>query len=123
MDCAAWARQCIPCQKSKITRHSKTPLVNFSDQSQRFDHVHIDLVGPLPPSQGNYYVLTLIDRFTRWPEAVALPDMTAATVAKSFYNIWIVRYGCPLRITTDQGRQFRERAVLRIFKIIWNPAD
>ncbi|XP_055932014.1 uncharacterized protein K02A2.6-like [Argiope bruennichi] len=41
----------------------------FVDQSQRFEHVHLDLVGPLPPSQGNYYCLTMIDRFTRWPEA------------------------------------------------------
>ncbi|KAG8175720.1 hypothetical protein JTE90_022472, partial [Oedothorax gibbosus] len=46
--------------------------------------------------------------------------MTAATVAKSFYNIWIVRYGCPLRITTDQGRQFESElfsAFSRLFGI------
>lgn len=111
-DCATWARQCIPCQKSKIIRHNKTPLGKFDDQSQRFDHVHIDLVGPLPPSKGNYYCLTMIDRFTRWPEAVSLPDMTANTVAKAFYDNWIVRFGCPLKITTDQGRQF-ESALFR----------
>ena len=45
-----------------------TPLSTFSAPDARFDHVHIDLVGPLPPSKGYTYMLTCIDQFTHWPE-------------------------------------------------------
>jgi hypothetical protein len=37
---------------------------------QRFSHVHVDIVGPLPvSSEGFTYLLTVIDRTTRWIEA------------------------------------------------------
>ncbi|GFW65381.1 transposon Tf2-8 polyprotein [Trichonephila clavipes] len=62
-DVAKWARHCLACQKSKIHRHTRSPLSSFQEPSQRFDHVHLDLIGPLPPSNGYTYCLTMIDRF------------------------------------------------------------
>ncbi|GFV34141.1 integrase catalytic domain-containing protein [Trichonephila clavipes] len=39
-DVAKWARHCLACQKSKIHRHTRSPLSSFQEPSQRFDHVH-----------------------------------------------------------------------------------
>lgn len=105
-DVRNWARGCVPCQRSKIQRHTVTPLSTFATPDARFKEVHIDLVGPLPPSQGYTYLVTCIDRFTRWPEAFPISTITAESVARAFVAGWVARFGTPATLTTDRGSQF-----------------
>ena len=100
-----WAQSCVPCQRSKVHKHTKAPLSQFELPTRRFDHVHIDLVGPLPESQGHTYLLTMIDRFTRWPEAIPIQNIETRTVARAFIQNWVTRFGVPLSMTSDRGAQ------------------
>ena len=108
-DIKKWCKSCLQCQKSKITRHTVSQPANFVAPEARFRHVHIDIVGPLPESEGFRYLLTMIDRFSRWPEAVPIKDIEATTVCRAFVDNWVTRFGSPETLTTDQGSQFESR--------------
>ncbi|GFX47372.1 hypothetical protein TNCV_4691771 [Trichonephila clavipes] len=117
-DIAKWTRCCIPCQRSKAQRHTVSPIQHFAPTIERFQHVHIDLVGPVPPSDGFTFLLTCIDRYTRWPEVIPVSDISSEAVAKSFIANWISRFGVPAIITTDQGGQFQSRLLYSLKQML-----
>ena len=105
-DVALYYRTCLPCQTSKISRENKTKPVQFDIPEARFQYVHVEIVRPLLISSGYRYLLTMVDRYSRWSEAIPMMEMTAETCARAFYNNWIARFGSSGLITTNHGRQF-----------------
>ena len=105
-DILRWASQCESCATSKVARHTSPLVLAIPVPKERFSHVHVDIVGPFSPDQGNRYILTMVDRTTRWPEAAPIPDITAETVLQAFMAIWVARYGVPQTVTSDRGVQF-----------------
>ncbi|GFV91092.1 hypothetical protein TNCV_1249741 [Trichonephila clavipes] len=105
-------RACEKCQRAKVFKHTKAPLSTFALPDARFSHIHIDYIGPYPPSKGYKYCLTIIDRYTRWPEVIPTEDMLADTTARALLNGWISRFGTPVTITTDQLTNF-ESSLMR----------
>ena len=71
----------------------------------KFSYVHVDLVG-LRSAEGHTHLLTVVDRTTRWAEAIPLQSTTAQVIADAFVANWVARFGIPATITTDQGTQF-----------------
>ena len=104
---AEWCRDCSGCARGKVTVQEKTAVLPIELPTTKFAHVHVDLVGPLPVSaEGHSHLLTVVDRLTRWVEAIPMRTTTAEACADTFALHWVARYGVPHTITTDRGAQF-----------------
>ena len=119
-DINAWCKECLACQQSKITRHCRTTPQQINDASGRFTHVHMDIEGPLPavPASPHRYLVTYIDRATNWVEADPVSSITATEIAQSFIRTWFSRFGVPLYLTTDRGKQFESELFAELAKTI-----
>ena len=97
-DCASYHRGSAPKQ---------TPLQPFV-AGEPFEIISIDVTGKHPKSyQGNEYIVTIVDLFSKWSEAVPVKNHTAPVVAKVLMDHVVYRMGTPLRILSDQGREFQ----------------
>jgi cleavage and polyadenylation specificity factor subunit 1 len=106
-DIASWCRDCVACQRAKVTKQPRASIQPIPIPRRRFSHVHVDLVGPLPASEDGYvYVMTMIDRTTRWLEAAPLKHISASSCVEAFLSTWVARFGVPETLTSDRGTQF-----------------
>lgn len=55
-DIRNWTKSCLSCQENKINKHTKSPTGTFSTSDAKFRNIHVDIVGPLPCSQGYTYI-------------------------------------------------------------------
>ncbi|XP_069176135.1 uncharacterized protein [Procambarus clarkii] len=110
-DVRRFCKTCHACQMAWKANLPvpKAPLCPIPSLGEPFEHLILDIVGPLPPStSGVQYLLTILDRVSRYPEATPLKTITAKVLVKPL--LWFVsRYGLPKTIQTDQGSNFMSR--------------
>ena len=116
-DVKQWTSECQACQAAKVNRHTIRPLGELPCPTKRFTTVHLDLVGPLSDDKNlPRYLLTMIDAYTRWFECFPLTDITAERVCEAFLFQWVSRFGPPLNIITDRGKQFTSELMKNLNK-------
>ena len=110
---------CGACNRNKKpNRHAKVPLTSYQAGAP-MERVHLDFLGPLPKtSQGNEYVLMMVDQFTKWVECVPLPSQTAEVTAHAAVQEFFTRFGCPFQIHTDQGRNFESQLFKAVCELL-----
>ena len=80
--------------------------------------MHLDLLGPLHASQGFSYLLTMIDRTSRWLEAVPLSSITSESCAQAFISTWVSRFGVPSILTLVRRAQFTSSILSDVCSIL-----
>ena len=94
------------------------PIKTLLAPDDRFSHIHIDLIGFRNEFHCYYYALTIVDRFTRWCEAIPLRNIETETIVNAFLLHWVASIGCPLIITCDRGRQFTSNLWHSLFEFL-----
>ena len=117
VDVADWCRKCAVCAASNgPQRRPRAPMQQYNVGSP-FERVAIDAAGPFPETEdGNKYIIVVMDYFSKWVEAYALPNQEAATVADVFIKEWICRFGAPNELHSDQGRNFESALFQEVCK-------
>ena len=109
-DVETYVKTCWNCQmRGKPNNKNELNSIRIVEP---FYQIGIDYVGPLPITEnGNRYIITAMDYFTKWPEAKAVAEATAKETAGFIYEDIICRHGCPKRILTDRGSHFNNQMV------------
>jgi cleavage and polyadenylation specificity factor subunit 1 len=102
-------------QDSPPHTHGPQP---FPFQKWRFSHLHVDLVGPLQYSDNFIYIFTIIDRTSKWMEAIPLSETSMAACTKALTFTWISRFGVLETITSDCGMLFTSSLWLQLCKML-----
>ncbi|KAK3933197.1 LOW QUALITY PROTEIN: Gag-Pol polyprotein [Frankliniella fusca] len=74
-------------------------------------------IAQLPEMDGFKYICVAICYFTKYSEARALPDKSAAGIARFLYEDVICRHGCPETFISDQGREFCNDLMTELFRL------
>ena len=104
-DVENFCKSCHPCKMGKQSRTINPGVGEFTVPDQRFQFLHLDIVGPLPESQGKKFLLTIVDRCSRWLEAYPLARDSAEEVCQAFIQ-WISRFGLCGAAFSDNGNSF-----------------
>ena len=102
-DTVNFIKTCHGCQSTKPSKLKPPHIGEFEAPDQRFSHCHLDIVGPLPPSKGYKYILTIKDRHTRFLQGIPLVSPTSEAIAEAFMLHWAALFGIPSLCTSDQG--------------------
>jgi len=98
-------RTCPNCQKHAHYNKFPPKEVHLIPPVWPLARWGIDIVGPLPTALGNFkYVAVAIEYFSKWIEAKALRDITAATLQKFFWQNIVCRFSVPKEVTVDNGK-------------------
>ena len=106
-DISAYIIQCNVCAEHKGMSHVPVPMQLYPVPHRAFERVHIDLLTNLSETDaGNKHVLVCVDALTRYVELIPLENKTAEACAIAFHENFILRFGPPEILVSDNGLEF-----------------
>uniref|UniRef100_A0A3B1ISM8 Gypsy retrotransposon integrase-like protein 1 n=1 Tax=Astyanax mexicanus TaxID=7994 RepID=A0A3B1ISM8_ASTMX len=110
-------RTCRRCVLRKAPLERAAPLVNIQ-ATRPLELVCMDFLSIEPDRSNSKDVLVITDYFTKYAVAVPTPNQKARTVAKCLWENFIVHYGIPERLHSDQGPDFESKTIKELCDVI-----
>jgi transposase InsO family protein len=110
-DVRDYLESCLFCQRTRPRFINSDYQYKPHPMTGPFQHIYVDIWGPILWKDENFSLLTMIDNFTKWSEICVLRDTTAETIAQALFTQWISRFGAPRTLTTDNASVFLSRVM------------
>lgn len=108
-------KTCERCVKRKSLPEKAAPLVNIKT-TRPLELVCMDFLS-LEPDGRIKDILVITDHFTKYAVAIPTPNQKAKTVAKSLWDNFLIHYGIPEKLHSDQGPDFESRTIKELCKV------
>ena len=115
-DVENWILNCDRCLRRKTSTNIRAPLINVNT-TYPLELVCFDFLSVEPCKGGYSNILVITDHFTKFAMAIPTKNQTAKTTAEIFYNNFIVHYGIPTRLHSDQGANFESEIIKELCTI------
>ena len=114
-----WCQTCNSCMSRKGPQHARQGALENMKAGYPLEIMAMDIVGPLPTSKtGNKYILVISDYFTKWAEAIGIPNQEAITVATKLVDHVFCRLSIPTQLHSDMGAQFESQLIKDISALL-----
>ena len=109
-DINATVRDCHKCARDRIRLRKRTKPLKLFPAIKPLQSVCIDILGPLPLTKTGFrFILVITCRFSKLTQVVPLRRINAYTVAVAFVQHWVLKYGPPAVLISDNGKQFASK--------------
>lgn len=109
-------KTCNRCVRRKALPEKAAPLVNIKT-SRPLELVCMDYLSLEPDRSNTKDILVITDHFTKYAVAIPTPNQKARTVAKTLWDHFIIHYGFPERLHSDQGPDFESKTIKELCEI------
>ena len=110
-----WVDQCPRCLRRKVPA-TRAPMVSITS-SQPLELICMDYLTLETSTGGFQHILVLTDHFTRYAWAIPTKNQSAHTTADALMNNFILHYGFPKRLHSDQGANFEGKVIQQLWSI------
>ena len=118
-DIKTFVDTCTIYQERKNRPNEKRPLDRFPIPHEPFEIISIDLKGPLTLTEsGNQLILVVICWFSKYVEAISIPNKQGIIVANALVKGIFCRHGIPKQVLSDQGKEFINNILSEVYKLL-----